>query len=185
MTVLSVSSYKVQRKPSLLFQAYLWTQEQKGALALTSLIYQATSSSTLLCFCGLSHHTDHPKFLPFVPWILWLTLATCSLNTQPPKHLSWHVCYQHFSCLFVGSLCVLFFSSAVGLRVVSVPSVTTYTFLYVYVRGVQVQAGLGEVQMVFPSWRSSSHNLWDLRGASASPHQGNSLFGWDLKDSSF
>lgn len=38
--------------------------------------------------------------------------------------------------------------------------------LYVDVRELQVQTGLEEVQMVFPSWRSSSYSHWDLREAS-------------------
>lgn len=127
MTILSIRSYRVQRNPFLVFQAHVC--EQKGVLALTSPSSQARSSSALLCFCGLSHHTDHPKFLPFVLWTLWLMLVICSLNTQPPKHLLWHVWYQPFGCLFVGSLCGLLFIPAVGLRVVSVPSLTTYTFI--------------------------------------------------------
>lgn len=110
----------------------MWMQDQKGALALTTLTPQATSSSTLLWFCGLSHRTDHPKFLPFVAWILWLMLAIYSLNIQPPKHLSQHAWYQHFGCLFVGSLCGLRFIPTVGLRALSAPSVTTYTVIHLH-----------------------------------------------------
>lgn len=108
----------------------MWMQDQKGALALTTLTSQATSSSTLLWFCGLSHHTDHPKFLPFVAWILWLMLAIYSLNIQPPKHLSRHAWYQHFGCSFVGSLCGLRFIPTVGLRALC--SFCNYIYRYTF-----------------------------------------------------
>lgn len=68
-----------------------WMWEHKQAVALTSFTSQATSSSTLLWFCGLSRHTGHHE-VPVIYSVDTVTHTNRMFSQHPALKTSFVAC---------------------------------------------------------------------------------------------
>lgn len=101
MTTLRIRSNRLQRNSFSLFQAHMWTQEQKGALALTSFPSRNREISSALFL------RTFPS--PQAPAICTLNTVTHAAHvlSQPTTPKSWSVACSK-PCLFLEA-CVVYF----------------------------------------------------------------------------
>lgn len=104
-------------------------RERKQAVALTSFASQATSISTLLWFCGLSHHTDHHE-VPVIYSVDTVTHADHMFSQYPDLKTSFTACLISVFWLLVCQKLVWFAFYSCSWSEVCLSSFCNYIKLY-------------------------------------------------------